>query len=63
MYNGIYTLWMNSNTIFFNLILEDCPFVIEYDQLISGPLADFMTASGKIGGLVKDQVKLHFFHI
>ena len=37
--------------------------MIEYDQLISGPLADFMTASGKIGGLVKDQVKLHFFHI
>lgn len=28
----------------------------EYENLITGPLAAFLAASGKIGGLVKEQV-------
>jgi len=36
---------------------EESLFVKEFDVIISGPLAEFLAASGKIGGLVNEQVR------
>lgn len=38
------------------LFSEDSVSVTDYDKITSGPLVDFITASGKIGGLVNEQV-------